>query len=230
MSIQFPSAWCGTDLGPHRPCRGTYEWYPMDSVPPLDGKDFDGSFSWLGDPGLVGPEQAAEMEGIARTLAEAGLTLPADFVRFHTHAGLWHSFGDTSCTACWTHVSKPYPSPVEPGAYLVRFLRDQQDCVLWYLYLRPSGETFVVHSYALAPYLDYLDPAEMDPDAPAEEQQAPEIDVADLATRIHWCAASFEEFAYRFLTENRIWFGVHEAEGLDEGQRAYLEHYEKVAS
>lgn len=50
-------------------------------------------------------------------------------------------------TGCWTDVSDPLPSPVEPGAFLVRFLRDQQDCVIWYLYLRPSGEVFVVHSW-----------------------------------------------------------------------------------
>ncbi len=37
--------------------------------------------------------------------------------------------------------------PAEPGAFLVRFLRDQQDCVIWYLCLRPPGERFVVRSH-----------------------------------------------------------------------------------
>ncbi|MEU6896326.1 hypothetical protein ABZ934_32235 [Streptomyces sp. NPDC046557] len=39
------------------------------------------------------------------------------------------------------------PSAVEPGAFLVRFFRDQQDCVLWYFYLRPGSSAFVVHSH-----------------------------------------------------------------------------------
>ncbi|MGW0840080.1 hypothetical protein ACWD26_07935 [Streptomyces sp. NPDC002787] len=38
------------------------------------------------------------------------------------------------------------PSPVGPGASLVRFFRDQQDCVLWYFCLRPGSSPFIVHS------------------------------------------------------------------------------------
>jgi hypothetical protein len=64
-----------------------------------------------------------------------------------TTRDLWNPRPPGPVTGCWTDISQPLPSPVEPGAFLVRFLRDQQDCVIWYLYLRPSGETFVVHSH-----------------------------------------------------------------------------------
>jgi hypothetical protein len=119
-------------------------------------------------------------------------------------------------TGGWTDISEPLPSPVEPGAFLVRFLRDQQDCVIWYLYLRPSGEAFVVHSH-----LDYEDEARRGGAqtdlGPAQEQM----------TAILWCAPSFEEFAYRFWVENRLWRAVRAGDlsQLEPRLRDYLRHY-----
>ncbi|MDQ0945736.1 hypothetical protein [Streptomyces sp. V1I1] len=67
---------------------------------------------------------------------------------FQTSANLYLSLDKVSVTGCWTDISEPLPSPVEPGAFLIRFLRGQQDCVIWCLYLGPSGEeAFVVHSH-----------------------------------------------------------------------------------
>ena len=35
FSADLPAAWCATGLGEYRACRGTYEWYPYESLPPL---------------------------------------------------------------------------------------------------------------------------------------------------------------------------------------------------
>ncbi|MGW3244450.1 hypothetical protein [Streptomyces sp. NPDC001070] len=134
-------------LGAYRDCRYTCECYPYDSLPPLDSTRYTGAFEWLGGTGEPVPEQVAHIEGLAARPAAEGIALPADFAAFHTSGKVRYAPDEVSVTCCWTDISDPLPSPVEPGAFLVRFLRDQQDCVIWYLYLRPSGEAFVVHSY-----------------------------------------------------------------------------------
>ncbi|MFE5561484.1 hypothetical protein [Streptomyces sp. NPDC056544] len=123
-------------------------------------------------------------------------------------------------TWCWTDISPPLPSPVEPGSFLVRFLRDQQDCVIWYLYLRPSGEAFVVHSH-----LDYEHEFEA---RRAAEETAGDLDDAGTQTAaILWCAPSFEEFAHRFWIENRLRHAVNggDPSRLEPQLRSYLHHY-----
>ncbi|MFD8914474.1 hypothetical protein [Streptomyces sp. NPDC059575] len=104
-------------------------------------------------------------------------------------------------TGCRTHLSDPFPSPVEPGAFLVRFLQDQQDCVIRYLYLRPSGKAFVVYSVL--------------------------YDLDDQQPTILWCAPSFEEFAHRFWMENRLWSALDkdELDGVEPELREHLSHY-----
>jgi hypothetical protein len=222
MGVRFPATWCAPGLGRYRPCRATYERYPYDSLPALDEQHFTGSHRWFADPGAVTAEHTANMDALRLALSELGLALPQDFITFQTHSGLRRALDDVSVTGCWTDVSRPMASPVEPGAYLVRFLRDQQDSAIWYLYLRPEGEVFVVHSYDLARHLDYLDPAEgWDPD-----DEAPELSLEALTGEIFWCAPSFEEFAYRFWIENRLWHALHDDDNdLDVAQRRYLDHY-----
>jgi hypothetical protein len=216
----FDSAWCATDLGAYRPCRYTYQHYPYDSLPPLNSAEFTGTFRWLG--GLREPvaKRVRALDRTAAKLAADGLELPADFVAFQTDSALYLSLDEVSVTGCWTDISAPLPSPVEPGAFLLRFLRDQQDCVIWYLYLRPSGETFVVYSgldYEYE-YQQWRDGAEtaIELDDPEKQRSA-----------ITWCAPSFEEFAYRFWVENRLWRALHDDDlaGLEPWERDYLSHY-----
>ena len=78
---------------------------------------------------------------------------------------------------------------------------------MWYLYLRPSGETFVVHSYYSLE------------DLPAGEE---------ASAKIFWCAPSFEQFAYRFWIENRLWSALNEVrdEPLTPELADYLAHYQ----
>ncbi|MFF9130244.1 hypothetical protein [Streptomyces sp. NPDC014806] len=162
----------------------------------------------------------AMLDGLAKALEGGGLTLPQDFVTFQTDAEMRYSLDDVSVTGCWTNLSEPLPSPVEPGAFLVRFLRDQQDCVIWYLYLRPSSDAFVVHSH-----LDYE--YEYEARRGGEETWTDLDDVEEQRAAILWCAPSFEEFAHRFWIENRLWRVLNDGDpsGLDPESRDYLRHY-----
>lgn len=219
----FRGSWCATDLGDYRPCRFTYERYAIESLPPLDEVSFSGDFVWRGGVGDVVVEQASAIERLAAELAEAGLGLPADFVTYMTRSNLYQCLDEVSCTGCWTSLSAPMPSPVEPEARMVRFFRDQQDCVLWYLYLRPGGESFVVHSYR---DLEYEAEVRAGGDA-GEIEDLPDFD-ADPDFEIFWCAPTVEVFAYRFWMENTLWFalqGGQAGEDLGAAQLAYLDHY-----
>ncbi|MFJ9818565.1 hypothetical protein ACIRU3_25560 [Streptomyces sp. NPDC101151] len=219
-SAGFDSAWCATDLGEYRACRYTYEYYPYASLPPLDSAEFTGAFQWLGGSGELVPEQVTKLNGLAASLATRNLTLPHDFVTFQTGSNLYLSLDEVSVTSCWTDLSDPLPSPVEPGAFLVRFLRDQQDCVFWYLCLRPSGEAFVVFSH-----LDYEYEHEARRDG--EETKTNPDDKEEQWASIFWCAPSFEEFAHRFWIENRLWCALNggDLSELDPELRDYLRHY-----
>lgn len=223
----FQAAWPGTDLGDFRPSQHTYQGYDMDSLPPLPVERFDGSLGWLGDPGEALPKDVAEMDQISAALGEAGLTLPDDFVKLLTHENLRRALDRVSCTACWTYVSGPFVSPVDPADRLVMFFRDQQDCVIWYLYLRPgkdgaSTESFVVHSYRQLEYEEELraegrlDEVEETVDSPSAE--------------FFWCAPSTEQFAFRFWVEGRLWFALSgdSDEGFDADMEAYVAHYRRA--
>lgn len=219
-TVGFDAAWCATDLGEYRACRYTYERYPYESLPPLDSSQFTGAFQWLGGVRGRDPEQAAKLDDLAGDLAARSLSLPRDFVTFQTGANLYGSLDEVSVTGCWTDISQPLPSPIEPGSFLVRFLRDQQDCVIWYLYLRSSGETFVVHSH-----LDYEYEYEARREGKATESDFD--DAVEQTAAILWCAPSFEEFAYRFWIENRLWRAVNggDLSQLEPQLRDYLRHY-----
>lgn len=98
--------------------------------------------------GSTGPsEHTAHLAAIEGELAAVGLAMPSDFAAFYSSERLCRAFDEVSVTACWTDLSGALRSPAEKDARLVRFMRDQQDCVIWYLYLRPSGEAFVVCSH-----------------------------------------------------------------------------------
>ncbi|HST83423.1 MAG TPA: hypothetical protein VLL08_16955 [Kineosporiaceae bacterium] len=166
-----------------------------------------GDFRWLGDRGPRHDGNTARLADLAELLAAVGVTLPADFIAFYSWSGWAAQLDTVSVTGCWTRLGpSPIFSPVEPGAFLVRFLSDQQDCVTWYLYLRRGRPAFVVHSYGL----DFLD----------------ETDEEDAGV-IYRCASSFEEFAYRFWVENRIWSHLNDSDAgtLPPEFAEYLAHY-----
>ncbi|MEU3778905.1 hypothetical protein AB0F11_38025 [Streptomyces sp. NPDC032472] len=222
-ALPFATGWCATDLGSYRPCEYTYEVYPLESLPPLDSGRLDGSFAWLAGPAAPDGPQSEHVEQLAGTeaaLSAVGLQLPADFRAFYGSGGLCRAFDEVSVTACWSDLSGPLASPAEDGARLVRFLRDQQDCVIWYLYLRPDREAFVVASH-----LD-LELAEEELD---EEQRA-EFRTAAAGSLLR-CATSFEEFAYRFVVENELWMHLNTTtpDALAPHLQEYLDHYATAA-
>uniref|UniRef100_UPI001030D990 hypothetical protein n=1 Tax=Streptomyces otsuchiensis TaxID=2681388 RepID=UPI001030D990 len=188
----FGTAWWGSDLGLYRPCATTYQRYPLESVPPLDPARFTGTFDWIGPRGVPVPSEVAALGRLSGQLAAAGLALPADFVTFYTHSGFQAALDEVSITACWTDISGPLACPFDPSARFVQFLRDQQDCLIWYLYLRPGEPASVVVSPLLY-------------DASADEADLCPSELTDLRNHFDACADSFEEFAYRFWTENRLW-------------------------
>ncbi len=235
-AIPFATGWYSFDLGQYRPCDGTYCFFTAESLPPLNDAPLDGTFQWLtslsaddmmdeDDQGdsegdYDGADDAGSDEGarLAILAAEAqrlGLTLPAAFISFMTNLALHERI--PSCTACeFALPTRIVPSLGADGGYLISFLHDQQDVLLWYLYLTPAGEQRVV----VSPY-DY-DGASDDPsgaDALTPEQR--QAIVADTFV----CAASFEEFIYRFWLENTIWFALDANQPLNTEQQRYVAHY-----
>lgn len=197
--MTFAKGWWSFDLGDVRECDGTYELYPWESLPPLDLPADVGAYRWLGSFKAKGklPKLFAAAEA-------AGVLLPQAFVTFFSLKGAAACV--PSCTACeWDLSDAPIPSAVEAGAYFIRFLRDQQDCLFWYLYLPPAGEAYVVCSPI--PLGEVDEPADV------------------VVENTWWVSPSFEAFLYRWWLENVLWDKVDDDAALTEVESAYLSHY-----
>lgn len=218
-TFPFAFAWWGVDLPGARACDGTYCRFEYDALPPLDTTLLRGEFQWLMPPGArldeitalhrrADPQarMAARLKALAADAAEKGTTLPAPFIAFM--GSLEWQERIPSCTACYFSLSEQLiASPVEQGAYLIRFYNDQQDVLLWYLYLPPSGAPYVVCSPI------FFDTEEGEP-----------ADVVKAHTVI--VAPDFETFLYRWWMENVIWFANEEGDRkLTPEQEAYIAHY-----
>lgn len=207
MQSPFKSAWWSFDLGKYRPCSGTYELYSYDSLPPLDEQQLRGDFAWL-TPAPARRARARKAPAFVAAAEKQGVKLPAEFVRFMSDPALPAAV--PSCTACeWDPSDAPVPCRVVPGASTLRFLRDQQDCLFWYLHLLPDGDVHVLCSPI--PFDD------------------PDIEVTrDVVIANTWyCAPRFEHFVYRFWLENELWERLEQREPQwTPAQQAYLAHYE----
>ncbi len=210
MNATFKSAWWSFDLGAYRPCDGTYRCYPAESLPPVDAQRFTGDFAWLRPArGRARPGKAPALVAAAK---QRGVPLPAAFLRFMTDGALQDAV--PSCTACeWDLSAAPVPCRVVPGAFTVRFLRDQQDCLFWYLHILANGETQILCSP-----IPFDDPA---------------LAVTAETVLAHtWkVAAEFEAFVHRFWLENQIWAQLNTRDPRwTPEQRAYLDHYTASAA
>lgn len=225
----FTTGWWSFDLGEYRPCDGTYCFSPYESLPPIDETHLTGSLDWLGPL----EDEAAEMmevhhasdealgrlkSDVVKIAAEAqqlGLTLPAAFLRLMGSRELQDRI--PSCTACYFALAdKILPCPGSEDSYIIRFLNDQQDVLMWYLYLTPQGEACVLVSPIL---LDEFAGAEHASNLTEEWRKA-------ILANTRVCAPSFEAFLYRFWLENTIWFSLNGEGALTEAQRRYLAHYQ----
>ena len=208
------SSWAGVPLRGYRPAAKTYEFLPLDSLPPLAPDD---GFDWLGERGERIPETTATLARLQELLDPVGVTLPAEFVDFYSWYGWAPTLDVVSATACFTRLGpEPKFSPVEPGAFMVRFLNDQQGSVVWYLYLRPGEPAFVVHGYGLEYDVDEDD----EDDGPVERT-------------VRRCADSFPEFVRRYWIENRAWAHLtypKQAGPMAPDCAAYLAHYTRTAA
>lgn len=219
-SIRLPAFWAGNGIGPYRPYdrQGrVFAWfqaYGLETVPPLDEESFVGDFAWFGDIGDPLDYRTAVTDPIEADLARDGPTLPEDFTALITRANL-HRCLDRGGGGAWTSVAGPLPSPVDPADRMVLFFRDQQSCILWYLYLHRSGQSCVVYSdrnFTREPGLMY----------------GPDGEIVPPRREIFWCAPSVEIFAYRFLVESRLAQAVRDktrACELESELLAYLAHY-----
>lgn len=238
-SVPFAWGWVAFDLGEARPCDATYCLYPYVDLPPIP--TLDGTLSWLGKPGWlespdITPEHRASRErftakaqttvrDLATQAARLGLMLPAAFTRLmaapemYTHipeyAGCWFNHGEAQLDPC----------PGAEDAFIVRFLNDQQDCTLWYLYLSRRGDEAVLavsDPYPDAPsnYLERL--VRPDEDGPLTDQQRRAV-----LANTYACAHSFEAFVYRWWLEATIYMKLHNynSEPLTAEESRYLAHY-----
>lgn len=218
----FETGWWSFDLGKYRPCDGTYQLYPYDSLPPL--AEPDESLNWLAPlsdtvDGQMAvhrnpPEERGALDTIAAEARALGLTLPPSFTRLMVSPALQDRI--PSCTACYFELSEHLtPCPGADGAFIVPFLSDQQDCVLWYLCLTPGGS----HRILAFPgdMESYMDAA----------KAGQGVTIEDITGAIRVCAPGFATFIYRFWLENTIWFKLNsnDAAPFTATEQAYLDHY-----
>ena len=214
----FRAGWWSFDLGKYRACNGTYCFFPYESIPPLDQGLFRGEFQWLAELDAAHRTQqeiydqddtpheqlAPRLEQLRAHAGQLGLSLPESFLKFMRSGALQDQI--PSCTACYFKLGDQIvKSPAGDKGFFLRFLNDQQDCILWYLYLTPAGGHCVVAS-------------PMALDEPDELPDSAEV----IAQHIVYCAPTFEEFIYRFWLENTIWFALNEGGNLTEAQKLYL--------
>jgi hypothetical protein len=238
-SIPFAWAWVAFDLGDARPCDTTYCQFPYEDLPPLP--PLDGTLSWLGQPGWgESPDDSPDRRALQQRLcAEArdevrdlvtqaerfGVTLPQAFTRLmaapdlHTripeYAGCWFNLYDAQLDPC----------PGSEDGFVVRFLNDQQDCALWYLFVTRQGAEAVLVArdpYPDAPsaYLEQL--VRPDEDGPLTDKERRAV-----LANTYACAPSFEAFVYRWWLEATIYVKLNgfSSEPLTEEERRYLAHY-----
>ena len=199
---------------------GTYKAIPVELLPPLPNTKLDGSFAWLrAEPesphGLDfgdddgGDEKESIHVRLARIVDEAKklrLVVPGELVRFIDDEGLHGRV--SSCTSCYLDVpTKLVPLPDGQPGRLLRFMNDQQCCLLWYVHLQPDGGHQVVCAYP-----EFADDLTGDS---LEDVSRPK----DLVV----CAPSFEEFIQRFWIENTLWFTCNKGAPLSPDLQAYAD-------
>jgi hypothetical protein len=203
----FPVGWYGTSIGGNRRHWGTYACYGPDELPPLN-VPFDGTFAWLDTATAKRPMAIAAQlaKSLNELLKSNSPPLPPEFLHFFQNEELWSKI--RSRTDCYFHLDT---RAVEiPGGlgWLIRFLSDSQSCVVWHLYLSPSGKSGVVSSY----FYKGSEYAHLPGGKPHRR---------DLTM----CESSFERFLYRFWLEDEIGYASGKADSLPPGGREYLDFY-----
>lgn len=250
--VPFEFGWYSWDLGEYRPFPveyTTYWLFPYETLPHLD--DPAPTFTWLLQGGKIDDgesdlsahdvELRQKLAYFASEAAPLGLKLPDAFVRFMRSPQLRSRI--RSCTGCWFMLSdRLVPCPGFEGGYLIGFLRDQQDCIIWCLCLMPGDEHCIVAlpmdtvealpEYSALALCGDLDIGDVEPvadvAAPSEGGEA-STDMASAISDIYVCAPSFESFIFRFWLENEIAWKLTgpDKTPLTDLERRYLDHYRR---
>lgn len=219
QSTPYPAVWMSVALPGCRECDDTYCFFPYHELPTLDASLFRGEFQWL-DPleeTLLKSQQIHQQtpndkisQALTKLTAAAddlGITLPASFLYFMGRSQLRAQV--PSSTACYFDLSDAIiKDPLDGPGYFIRFLNDQQDVLLWYLYVTPDGQDSV-----------FVSPI------PLDAEDLTQIPREVLLNNIGFCGESFESFLYRFWIENTTWFSLTDDIPLTEAQERYLQHY-----
>ena len=231
----FPMGWYGQDFEGYREGENTYDCYPPEELPPIR-VPLTGTFDWLraapehdgsvftstdeavaetmavlppemrrSNPMGVSPTRTAAALG--QLLASAPAGLPGDFVAFFESPTLWRRI--RSCTDCYFDLDNAAVEIRGGLGRLVRFASDSQGCLHWSLYLAPCGTK---HSVVTTYFYTGSDSARLKSGAPHPK---------DITT----CAASFEEFVYRFWIENELWHALNGLGQMPVGGQEYLNFY-----
>jgi hypothetical protein len=182
----------------------TPEWEPVTEHP-RDSTPEEQLLAAIFGPAPVRKPSRPGWGQLAHLTAQAeaeGSSIPTAMVTFLTTPDL-HGRVPT-CTDCYLQLS-PRLIPGPEGGRLIRFLNDSQCVLLWYVLLEKDR-----HSVVAAV-----------PEWKADDDGRSELDDAMTPRDFVRCAASFEEFVFRFWIENTIWFAEHRKQPLTELQQAY---------
>lgn len=214
----FKAGWFTAGHGALWNCDSTYCFVPYESLPPIKIELFDGKFDWLTKPDddlrqeiekyRFREERSqipARLNNLHQSAKLLGLKLPDSFVKFMGETYLQDRV--PSCTACYFDLpDRIIASPFNDGGYLIRFLDDQQWCLLWYLYLDQDGSHSVLVSDFAFDVDDYSDYGGLEV----------------VKGKTFYCAPTFEAFLYRFWIENLIWYAVSDKRPLTKEQQGYI--------
>jgi hypothetical protein len=246
-ALPFRYGWVSWGLGTIRPGAGTYEEYAYEELPPIPacdpefrflppderGESVDGFAEWL----------AEKQRRLANLLQEAqglGLTIPDSFVSFMSSTRCDTVSEFDLGAGCWFNLSNRLVRlPGCEDGHLIGFLRDQQDCFVWCLFLTADGQNCVVAvnddaamTLTSGDYDALLGNLNEDEEhAPVEDENRHGADNAEIARRNTFiCAESFESFIYRFWIENEIANKINNVDdvprvALTEAEQRYLDHY-----
>ena len=223
LDSPFPLGWY--TAGSHESfwgCGNTYTLIPYDQLPELGRSHGDGSFRWL----PAGPEGNTVLEfheesndtrldlgQLHREAQQAGVRIPDAFAAFLRTPEIHRRV--PTCTACYLELSaRLLEPPSNRSGRLLRFMNDQQACVLWYLYLAPGEVPAVVAG--MPGCLDDTSEDSLDDDDGVVFEQ------------FVLCAPDFETFMYRFWIENSIWYALAKRRPLTSGQKAYLDAVQRA--
>lgn len=244
--IPFPFGWYSWELGQYRTSPFMYWVFDYESLPPLPTPD--PTFRFLApDDDMIKPNPAldADRAWLHRHLmtlndsaARRGITLPESFIRFMKSPELQACIS----SGCWGFIlsNQLVPCPGFDGGYLVGFLREQQDCVIWCLCLTWDGQSCVVavpsevldampvaHSEMLLGYLEPNEITGIEAVAADHDEQDASLEAAAGRYDICICALSFPSFIHRFWIENEIGWKLNgdDKTPLTDAERDYVEHY-----